>query len=193
MKTILIAVPTIQYMDVETFESIFYQDIPEGYSTYFKTFTGDQIDDIRNTIVKYALDHDFDYLFSVDSDITLPLDTLKRLLAHDTDIVSGLYIQRKVDAHILELYKDCKNIIYDQIKNAGVIEVDGCGFGCALIKTNVFKEVGYPQFVYHSALDHKYTTSEDNDFCGKARAKGFKVYADTSILCGHIGNCLFKV
>ena len=37
MKTILIAVPTIQYMDVETFESIFYQDIPEGYSTYFKT------------------------------------------------------------------------------------------------------------------------------------------------------------
>lgn len=67
------------------------------------------------------------------------------------------------------------------------------GFGCALIKHQVFADIGYPQFQYFSAIDHANTFSEDLDFCRKAKNKGFKIYADTSIICEHHGSYTFRV
>jgi FkbM family methyltransferase len=108
-------------------------------------------------------------------------------------MVSGLYIQRKPGQHILELYRNGVNIPYEEIRGQGLIEVDGCGFGCVLVKSEVIRAIGYPQFVYKSALDHANTLSEDNYFCMKAKSLGFKIYADTNILCEHIGNTKFIV
>jgi FkbM family methyltransferase len=73
------------------------------------------------------------------------------------------------------------------------MEIDGCGFGCVLVKSEVFRAVGYPQFVYHSAIDHKDTISEDTDFCKKAKDRGFKIFVDSSIKCGHKGSTWFNV
>jgi FkbM family methyltransferase len=140
----------------------------------------------------------FDYLFSVDSDIAFPKDTLKKLLEHDKDVVSGLYIQRKPGLHILELYEKndrggVTNIPYGKIKDRGLVEIAGCGFGCVLVKAEVFKAIGYPQFKYYSAINHKDTVSEDVDFCRKALEKGFKIWADTTIQCQHTGSFTFNV
>lgn len=191
MKTILIAVPTNKYIEPETFKSIYDLEVPEGYITKFQFFYGYQIDQIRNLIADWA--QHYDYLFSVDSDITFASDTLKKLLSHDKDVVSGLYIQRKPGEHILELYRGRQNIPYGDIKGLGLVEVDGCGFGCVLVKSEVIRKIGYPQFKYISALDHKDTQSEDTFFCMRAKQLGFKVWADTSILCDHIGTTKFVV
>lgn len=191
MKSILIAVPTNKYIEPETFKAIYDLEVPEGYTTHFQFFYGYQIDQIRNLIASWA-EH-YDYLFSVDSDISFKPDTLKKLLSYDKDVVSGLYIQRKPGQHILELYKNGTNIPYNDIKGLGLIEVDGCGFGCVLVKSEVIRAIGYPQFVYKSALDHKNTISEDTYFCSRAKSLGFKVWADTSILCEHIGSTKFIV
>jgi GT2 family glycosyltransferase len=137
-------------------------------------------------------------LFAVDSDISFPKDTLRKLLAHDVDLVSGLYIQRKPGQHTLEVYKfndhgGVTNIPYEEIKDRGLVEIASCGFGCVLVKAEVFRAVGYPQFVYHSAINHANTISEDVDFCRKALAKGFKLWADTSVQCNHTGSWTFQV
>ena len=195
-KRILIAIPTAKNIEVDTFKSIYDLVIPEGYTADFQYFFGYNIDQIRNLIAHWA--SNYDYLFSVDSDIAFDSDTLVKLLAHDRDVVSGLYIQRKFGHHILEIYEHnghggVVNIPYEKIKNQGLVEIAGCGFGCVLVKSQVFRDVGYPQFEYHSALDHANTISEDNDFCRKAREHGFKIYADTSIQCRHIGNYTFTV
>lgn len=191
MKTILIAVPTAKYIEPETMKAIYDLEIPEGYETDFQFFYGYQIDQIRNLIADWA--SHYDYLFSVDSDIVFKPDTLKKMLAHDVAMVSGLYIQRKPREHILELYRRGKNIPYSEIRGQGLIEVDGCGFGCVLINSNVIRGIGYPQFIYKSALDHRNTLSEDNYFCMKAKERGFKIYADASILCEHLGSTKFIV
>jgi FkbM family methyltransferase len=191
MKTILIAVPTNKYIEPETMKSIYDLEVPEGYKTTFQYFYGYQIDQIRNLIAHWATH--YDYLFAVDSDIQFKPDTLAKLISHDKDVVSGLYIQRKPGQHILEIYSNGTNVPYTQLKGKGLVEIDGCGFGCVLVKSNVFKSVGYPQFVYKSALDHKDTVSEDTYFCMKAKEKGFHVYADTTILCEHIGSTKFVV
>jgi FkbM family methyltransferase len=166
-------------------------EIPEGYRTEFQFFYGYQVDQIRNLIAEWA--QRYDYLFAVDSDIIFKPDTLKRLLAHNKAIVSGLYIQRKPGQHILELYKNGRNIPYNEIRGLGLIEVDSCGFGCVLVHSNVFKDMGYPHFVYRSALNHDNTISEDTYFCLKANGFGYKVFADTAVLCEHIGSTKFIV
>ena len=191
MKKILIAIPTDKYIEPETFKSVYDLDIPAGYSAEFMFATGDQVDQIRNLIANWAAK--FDYLFAVDSDMSFGTDTLKKLLAHDKDVVSGLYIQRKPGQHILELYRNGRNVPYNDIKGLGLVEVDGCGFGCVLVKSEVIRAIGYPQFVYKSALDHANTVSEDTYFCLKAKEKGFRVWADTSIQCGHHGSNVFYV
>jgi FkbM family methyltransferase len=191
MKTILIAIPTNKYIEPETMKAIYDLEVPEGYKTEFQFFYGYQVDQIRNLIASWAIR--YDYLFAVDSDIVFKPDTLKKLLSYNKDIVSGLYIQRKPGQHILELYRAGKNIPYNDIKGLGLIEVDGCGFGCVLVNSNVFRAIQYPHFVYRSALDHAQTLSEDVYFCMKAKDNGFKIYADTTILCEHIGNTKFIV
>ena len=75
----------------------------------------------------------------------------------------------------------------------GLVEVAGCGFGCCLVKGEVFRRMEYPHFYYQSALDHKNTVSEDVYFCKKARDLGFRVWADTTIVCDHKGSTFFKV
>lgn len=189
MKTILIAIPTNKYIEPETMKSIYDLEVPDGYTTTFQYFFGYQVDQIRNLIASWA--EKFDYLFAVDSDMSFAPDTLKKLLAHNVDVVSGLYIQRKPGQHILEIYRNGRNVPYQDIKGQGLVPVDGCGFGCVLVKSDVIRAIGYPQFVYKSALDHANTVSEDTYFCLKAKEKGYKIWADTTIQCGHHGASTF--
>lgn len=196
-KRILIAIPTAKNIEPETFKSIYDLIVPEGYQTTFQYFYGYNIDQVRNLIADWVV-KGYDYLFSVDSDISFSPDTLIKLLRHDRDVVSGLYIQRKPGLHVLEVYEHndrggVSNIPYEKIKGRGLVEIAGCGFGCTLVKAEVLRAIGYPQFEYHSAIDHKHTVSEDVDFCRKARNKGFKIWADTDIQCNHTGSFTFSV
>jgi len=192
IKTILIAIPTAKYIESETFKSIYDLIIPNGYKVQFQYFHGYNIAQIRNLIADWVI-KGFDYLFAVDSDITFSNDTLVKLLSHNKDVVSGLYIQRLPNTHNLELYGPNGRINYEDITNKGLIEISSCGFGCVLVKKEVFVNIGYPQFEYYSAINHKDTISEDTDFCKKAINKGFKIWADTSIKCNHIGEKIFSI
>jgi FkbM family methyltransferase len=196
VKNILVAIPTNKYIEPETFKSIFDLNVPEGYKLDFQYFYGYQIDQIRNLIADWA--RRYDYLFSVDSDIILPKDALKKMIAADKDVISGLYIQRIPNTHTLEVYMDvpnggCTNIPYHLIKGTGIVKIAACGMGCALIKGEVFRKLQYPHFFYKSALNHKDTVSEDVYFCSKARDAGFDIWADSSIMCDHKGSSYFKV
>jgi glycosyltransferase involved in cell wall biosynthesis len=197
-KRILIGIPTARNIEVDTFKSIYDLEVPEGYEVDFQYFYGYNVEQVRNLIVHYTLECGYDYLFSVDSDIVLPKDTLTKMLAHDKDMVTGIYIQRIPGTHTIEVYGvpeggGMTHIPYDMIKDKGLVEVAGCGFGCVLVKRDVMASMSYPHFVYQSAIDHKNTISEDVYFCMKARDHGFRIWCDTSILCDHIGSTIFKV
>lgn len=196
VKTILLAIPTNKYIEPETMKSIYDLEVPEGYKIDFQYFYGYSISQIRNLIGEWA--KRYDYLLSVDSDIVLPKDSLKKMLEADKDIISGLYIQRIPGTQTLEVYMDtpnggCTNIPYSLIENLSVVEIAACGMGCALIKGDVFRKIPYPHFVYKEALNHAETVSEDVYFCMNARKFGFKVWADPSIRCDHIGNTTYAL
>lgn len=197
-KKVLIAIPTAQNIHPETFKSIYDQKLPKGYTAYFQYFYGYCIDQVRNLVVDFAINNKFDYLFFVDYDISFNQFTLQKLLEANVDIVTGMYIQRKPGEHTLEIYRKTicghdYNVPIEDLPYGELLPINGCGLGCCLIKTDVLKEVGYPQFTYHHAIDARNAISEDIDFCHKAEAKGFNIYVDTSIECKHHGQTTFEV
>jgi FkbM family methyltransferase len=192
MKKILIAIPTARYIEADTFKSIYDLEIPEGYETTFQTFYGYRVDQVRNLIADWVV-RGFDYLFAVDHDVTFAPDTLKKMLYHDKDVVSGIYRQR-LPVQAIEIYDlNQRRMDISQLVGKPLVQIGGCGFGCVLVKKEVMVKVGYPQFEYHPALDHNNTISEDNDFCRKVSKAGFSIWCDPSILCGHIGTTTMHV
>lgn len=191
-KKILIAIPTARYIESDTFKSIYDLEIPEGYEATFQTFYGYRVDQVRNLIADWVV-NGFDYLFAVDHDVTFAPDTLKKMLAHDVDLVSGIYRQR-LEPQMIEIYNlQQQRMDISELYRKNLVQIGGCGFGCVLVKQHVFASIGYPQFEYHVALNHANTISEDTDFCRKAMMKGFKLWCDPSILCGHIGSTTMTV
>jgi FkbM family methyltransferase len=197
-KRILIAVPTNRNIEATTFKSIYDLIIPDGYTVDFQYFWGYQVDQVRNLIAHWGIQNGYDYIFSVDSDISFAPDTLAKMLSHNKDIVSGVYIQRIPGRHCIELMRKnahggVTHVDWSDIKGQGLVPIDGCGFGCVLVKIEVYKAIPYPHFLYHSAIDHSNTLSEDVHFCNQARDRGFTMWADTDIICDHTGSWTFKV
>ena len=197
-KRILIGIPTAKYIEPETFRSIYELIKPHNTEVDFQFFYGYNIAQIRNLMAHYAIECHYDYLFWVDSDIVLPLDSLLKLYESDKDIISGVYIQRKQKEKVPEIYipnelGGVSNIPLAKLWTDKTFEIAGCGFGCVLTKVSALKEVGYPQFEYFNAIDHKNTISEDVDFCRKAINKKIKIYVDPTIKCEHIGTTKFTL
>jgi glycosyltransferase involved in cell wall biosynthesis/GT2 family glycosyltransferase len=190
-KSILIAIPTAKNIETDTMKSVYNLIKPDGYKVDFEAFYGYSIDQVRNLMAHYTIENNYDYIFYLDSDIVLPDNTLLRLLSHDKDIVSGMYIQRKTHSQIPEMYTwndkgEMRNMKPEETTPRGLVEIAACGFGGVLIKRNVLKDIGYPYFFYKHSIDFNHTLSEDVDFCMKAANKGYKVYLDTDIQYQHI-------
>lgn len=147
----------------------------------------------RNAIATEAIKMDADYVFWLDSDMVFKSDTLVRMLetlkANDLDILSGLYF-RRVPPYSPVLFdkiemdgEECDFSEFQSIPD-GLFEVGACGFGCVLMKTDVFFDV---QSKFGNMFAPIGNTGEDVAFCWRARQCGYKVFCDPSVICGHVG------
>jgi len=151
----------------------------------------------RELIRHFALnDFQSDYLWFVDADNPPPKSALTRLLGLDADIAGGLVYQRMRNSEptyplIYEylgpppsdpmLRPSWEKIGPLKLKNVsgkkGVIEADGVGFGCCLIKRRAFEAVPFQSGLLNS---------EDTEFCHQARLKGYKVKVDLELHVPHL-------
>lgn len=202
MTKILIAVPTFENVSTETFESIYNLQIPPETDVKLYFAKGYDCARARNRIVEYAIDKNYDYIFMVDSDIVLPNDALLKLYEVPTNIILGAY-PRKNEPSKSELFDvrwdnyapsarwNIAELTANRFTRDGqpitAIPVLGGGFGCALLKTNIFRSglLAKPWFKYVNYGDGD-LLSEDLYFCENARRHGFKIYASTTFVCGHV-------
>ncbi|GAI66965.1 unnamed protein product, partial [marine sediment metagenome] len=63
--------------------------------------------------------------------------------------------------------------------NDGLVKIGGAGAGFLLVKREVFEKIPYPWFSFERG-------GEDLYFCDKARRHGFEIWADMSVLLGHL-------
>jgi len=134
----------------------------------------------REQAAKYLLESGCDSLLFIDSDMVVPMDLVPRLIEADKDIVSGLAFKR-VPGYEPCIFKKCDRegteFYLDYPK--GLIEVQGVGMACTLIKRKVFETVPKPWFFPEPNI------GEDLAFCIRAKEQGFKIYCDTNLICGH--------
>ena len=188
MSKILIAIPTFENIMPETFKSIY--DIDScGNELSFEFVKGYDCARARNDIVRMALEGGFDYIFMVDADMYVPKDTVQKLLEDPTEICLGLCPRKNTKVGKTCIYKIGQinyedAYTYHDLPKQDRVMVHGGGLACALIKTDIFKNLTYPWFRYVTYQDGS-ELSEDLYFCSQAKANGYKIYVDTRVRCGH--------
>ena len=107
-------------------------------------------------------------------------------------MVTGIYYRRTppysaVAFKTMELNEEGTAFTWDEFDKIpdGLFEVGACGFGCVLMKSEIFVAV-------FSKFGQMFTPiancGEDIAFCWRARQCGYKILADPSIGLGHVGH-----
>ena len=158
---------------------------------------GSLVYDSRDTIAQYAVDNGYDYILYADSDMIFSPEDLNRLLYHDADIVSGLYISRdgqNKNVAYSEIitrrrfpYRTPKLIIDSGV--SGYAEIAACGFGFCLIRCEVIKNMLKR---YKSLFEPFKGVGEDVAFCIRAKKCGYKIFIDRDVKLGHVGEMVYQ-
>jgi hypothetical protein len=151
----------------------------------------------RELIMNDAIDEMFDYLFFVDDDIALPERALEFLLqTAEADprvgVVGGLYYSRDsvrpltvADWHS----EDTSSAHIPAFSSTDAVLVDGIGFGCALLRVAVARELHAPYFPAHIYIERTARRArlcdEDYLYCERVRKAGYTVRLDGRVRCAH--------
>jgi hypothetical protein len=136
-----------------------------------------------NLIARQFLKHpdNLEWLFMVEDDNLFSPKTLNRLLARNVDIVSGLYLQRRIPFAPLVFDRiDEQGKIYHRMMkkgDQGLIKVAACGGGCLLIRRHVLETMSDPWWFYGDNIFPD-VCNHDINFCRKASAAGFDILVD---------------
>ena len=140
----------------------------------------------RNDIVKATLEQhpEVTHLFFIDDDIMMPPDGLMQLLSRDLPVVTGLYVHRSIPMLpvVFRCNENGQHISITKFCD-GLQQVDACGAGCLLIRTDVLRAIqatGEPWF------DFSQNMSEDLAFCRRVRQLGYPIVLDFDVKCGHL-------
>lgn len=190
---ILIAVPCMDQVPAPFCQSLAQlQKVGECVLTMK---SGSLIYTSRNALATIAIQSEADYVFWLDSDMVFKPDILVRMMEtlqkNDLDILSGLYFRRvppysPVLFEKLDITSETETADYSEYQTIpdSLFEVAACGFGCVLMKTDVFFDV---QSKFGNIFAPIGNNGEDVAFCWRARECGYKIYCDPSVVCGHVG------
>lgn len=141
----------------------------------------------RNLLTKAALDMRSEFLLFIDSDMVFGGESLMRLLMracdHNISIIGGLAYKRRAPFEPAIMRRIGKKWKYCTVTDPpGVYEIDGIGMAFTLIRTSVFKDLKKPYF-----YPDKKGLREDLNFCLDAKKAGHRIFVDTTVQVGHLG------
>lgn len=157
----------------------------------------------KNRLIDYALQHNYDALFLVDSDLVLHSRTLCRLVETEKDIVSEIFWTRwqsdgallpqvwvsdeynlfhREEGEVLSAEERAQRELQfiHQLHVPGLYEVGGLG-ACTLIRRRAL-EAG----VHFGKIKNVSYWGEDRHFCIRAAAYGFPLFVDTHYPAMHL-------
>ena len=189
--SVLIAVPTYETIATECYKALWEQEAC-GHDVMFEAVKGYDCALARITSCKKALEYGVEWVWMVDSDTVPPPDALSKLLEHDADVVLGYYQWKNRERGRTCVAKNggwSRWHTGDELRalaGAGVtlVEVQGGGLGCALVRTSVFGKLPQPWFRWVVRPDGT-ETGEDIYFCDMLRGAGVPIFADTRVACGY--------
>ncbi|WP_419785064.1 hypothetical protein [Pseudodesulfovibrio sp.] len=150
----------------------------------------------RSSAVRQKLEG-FDWFLCVDADTGFTPDHVRRLLAHDRDIVSGAYVHKHDATRIVAGWwtkVPGLSLMEDRVSldRTGLFPVDWAGAGFLLIRREVLERTPFPWF---SAMEVHYkvndvecaqVVSDDLGFAIKMGAAGETILLDADCRVEHV-------
>ncbi|WP_154992573.1 glycosyltransferase [Priestia megaterium] len=183
----------------------FYQDIysKDEQTHHWNEHLVWKVASFKDSIIRYAKEKNYNYLFFVDSDLLLYPQTVIHLVQQEKDIISEIFWTKWQ----LDSMEQPQVWLYDQytqynklpgehlsteqisaryqefitkMRNPGVYEVGGLG-ACTLISQNALQKG-----INFSKISNLTFWGEDRHFCIRAAAVGLSLYVDTHYPAYHI-------
>ena len=157
----------------------------------------------KDRMIEHAKNHDYDYLFLIDSDIVMHPKTIKQLIKADKDIISNIFwtswqpgTREMPQVWLTDFYTQYEvkpgetltpdeigqriNEFYEMLRVPGIYEIGGLG-ACTLISKNALQ---YP--INFRKIKNITFWGEDRHFCVRASALGIPLFVDTHYPSYHI-------
>lgn len=157
--------------------------------------------DCCNLIREYVIVNNFDYWFSLESDIFPPLNVIEFLLSYSQSykkpVISGNYFHfggndtmllqyerhQLIDGNEAQTHKVINNTFLGDIGHHGLKQVYQCGLGCLLVKSSILKRIkfrydvtefkeGFHDYFFHADLE----------------LNNIHVFTDYQVICEHRNN-----
>lgn len=150
---------------------------------------GALVDEARNQLVRRAFEGnpEVTHLMWIDADVVPPPDAVERLLAHDKQIVGGVYHQKGPPYAPLVFDLDPYRRITSSFSGEELKRVGGVGLGCALVRAEVYQRLSQ-HFQDVRWYELSFGTGEDVHFFERCRQVGIEVWVDPTVRCGHVGD-----
>lgn len=188
---VVIGVPTAEYARRADFYDYFnLLEKPAGTAITFAH--GQSPARNRNVIIEQALKIDATHIMFIDDDTAFPRDMLMKLLSHDVDIVTALYLMRNFPHRpiIFDMADEEGRCLTKFLTpgSKGLVEIVAAGLGACLIKTSVFAKIDKP-WIRLGELEKDHWC-DDIGFFRRVRQAGIKVHCDLDIRVGHIASMI---
>ncbi len=191
MKT-MIAVPCMEQVQTEFAQSLF--NLQRVGNVYAKFLPCSLISKSRTDLALMAVQEKVDYVLWIDSDMVFPdtllMDLMRDIEQEKKDIVVGVCHMRKEPykpvlwsklRQGLTAFENESECLVDYPRD-GLFEVEGCGFGCVMMKTEVISAV---KEKYSDLFGQLPGYGEDLSFCIRARGCGYRIWVDPKVQVGH--------
>lgn len=189
--------PNVHFRTLESINALEWDNFDVVYGESEAGWTpANNTDKNRDILRKYNQARDmvladgYDALLTVEADMIVPPDAIRRLSQTGADVSYGLYVSRHGKHGWLMLSKVTEKIRGSKPMGktwqerqemwGKVIDTAGVGLGCTLIKREVLEEIPFRGFDEWVANDWY--------FAFDAQEKGFTQAHDCGVVCGHIDN-----
>jgi len=198
----LIAIPCTDMVHVDFMTSMI--NLRKTEDTAYAVQANSMIYDSRNSLAAKALVNNYDRVLWLDSDLVFEADLLERLSKDMDDkgleFVTALAFKRHLPTGPC-IYKE---LVYKPNK-AGLLiseakaykdypvkklfRVAGAGFGAVLVKCALLRDVWER---YGPPFDPMTQMGEDLSFCWRVTQLGRKMWCDSTVKVGHIGQYIYS-
>ena len=148
----------------------------------------------RDKIAMEAFRRRDTHVLWLDADMIFYPDIFEKLLKtmneQHAPLVSGIYNSRH-QGRIPVLYKALEPEVdrFEDYPEETIFDIAACGFGCCLTRVEMLDDIWGHEGTCFSPTSQ---FGEDLMFCKRATdLRGYKMVADQSVCCGHIGQRLF--
>ena len=189
MGNLLIAVPTTDYLHagfVKSLMDLSFRLHRDGVAHEIALEAGTLVYLARNRLANKAINGGFDRVLWLDSDMVFQPDIVDALEFCEKPFVCGAFQSRR-PPYSSCVFKDIRLKSLERVKEYGLrpFKVDGCGFACVLMKTEVLEAVSRKHGKCFTPMEDY---GEDLAFCVRAKEQGYEIWCEPTARVGHIAH-----